>query len=53
MIRKTVLILNVAIFGMMCYLVGNYQGVQEGRIRANSVDTAAIEYAVYQAMKGN
>ena len=53
MIRKTVLILNIALFGMVCYIVGNYQGVQEGRLVARSVDQTAIDYAVYQALKGN
>ena len=45
--------INFALVGMVGYVWGTYNGFQQGRISMNVVDPTAIEYAVYQAMKGN
>jgi hypothetical protein len=47
MIRKTVLVLNFCLMGMVCYIVGYHNGVTAPEY---TVDQVAVEYAVYQAM---
>ena len=44
--------INFALVGMCGYVWGVYEGFQQGRVVAQVVDPTAIEYAVYQAMKG-
>lgn len=44
--------INFALVGMVGYVWGTYNGFQEGRLMSHSVDRTAIEYAVYQAIKG-
>ena len=47
MIKTTVKLLNVAMFGIVCYVYGNYQGQQVQKTVDNQV---AINYAVYKAL---
>jgi len=47
MIRKTVKLLNVALFGMVCYISGTIVGENTTKVVDNQV---AINYAVYKAI---
>ena len=49
MLKRVIMTLNVALLTMSAYVVGVYVGENRPQY---SVDTVAIEYAVYQAMKG-
>jgi hypothetical protein len=45
--KRAINLLNVALFGMVCYVYGNYQGLQEQKSVDNQM---AIRYAVLQAL---
>jgi hypothetical protein len=45
--KRVINLLNVALFGMVCYVYGNYQGHQEQKSVDNQM---AIRYAVLQAL---
>lgn len=47
MVKRVINLLNVALFGMVCYVYGNYQGQQVQKEVDNSM---AIRYAVLQAL---
>ena len=47
MIGKIVKLLNVALFGMVCYITGTIVGENTQKVVDNQV---AINYAVYKAM---
>ncbi len=48
MIRTTVKLLNVALFGMVCYMFGTIVGQDTQKVVDNQV---AINYAVYKALE--
>ena len=48
MIRTTVKLLNVALFGMVCYTFGIIVGQDTQKVVDNQV---AINYAVYKALE--